>query len=206
MKKYLATLSAMALIGMAPHVLAASSTDLSVTGKITPNACTLSLSGGGMIDIGKFSAADLALHVNTEISRDPLQLTMACDGSTPFALRSIDNKHGTESTSGWFGLGLSNAGEKLGFVYVGIKQTSADGQAAQAIKSEDEGVSWTKGTSLNKTVLVSAGTAADQQTPIMVKDLTMDLEVSTFIAPSKTLTLTDETILDASATIEVVYR
>jgi hypothetical protein len=44
MKKYLAALSATALIGIAPYALAAPSTDLTVIGTITPNACTPTVS------------------------------------------------------------------------------------------------------------------------------------------------------------------
>lgn len=61
MKNYFAALSATALISVAPFAVAASSTDLTVTGVITPQACTPSLSNGGIIDNGKISAKDLNL-------------------------------------------------------------------------------------------------------------------------------------------------
>ena len=74
-KKYFAALSATALIGVAPYALAASSTDLTVTGIITPNACTPTLSGGGIVDHGKFSAKDLnAGHETTALPTETLQL------------------------------------------------------------------------------------------------------------------------------------
>jgi len=41
--------------------------------------------------------------------------------------------------------------------------------------------------------------------PIFIKDLAMDLEVTTFIARADSLTLSDDVILDGSATVEVKY-
>lgn len=205
MKNYLTALSTTALISLAPHALAASSTDLSVTGSITPSACTVSLSNGGSIDIGKVSAKDLNLTSSTEVSRDPLQLTLACESATMVALNSIDNKEGTGSSLGGFGLGLTNAGEKLGFVYLTIRQTIADAQVAQSIGSEDAGANWSRQNNLNKYSLLSVGTPADMTTPIPVKDVTIDIDVSTLIARADSLTLTDEVTLDGSATIEVKY-
>ena len=47
------------LIACAPMAFAASSADLSVTGLITPSACTPSLSDGGIVDHGKLTVKDL---------------------------------------------------------------------------------------------------------------------------------------------------
>ncbi|WP_330220783.1 DUF1120 domain-containing protein [Pseudomonas frederiksbergensis] len=65
MKKCFAALSTTALISLAPYALAASSTDLTVTGTITPSACTPSLSGNGVVDYGKISARDLNQDTST---------------------------------------------------------------------------------------------------------------------------------------------
>ncbi|MBZ9781434.1 DUF1120 domain-containing protein [Pseudomonas sp. REP124] len=205
MKNYLAVLSTTALISFAPYALAASSTDLSVTGTITPSACAVSLSGGGSIDIGKVSAKDLKPTSSTQVGVNPLQLTMTCDSATLVALKSIDNKEGTATEDVYFGLGLTNAGEKLGFSMLAINQTTADAQVAQAIGSTDGGATWDRARVVNKTLLLSVGTAADPGTPIQVKDVLMDMEVHTFIARADSLTLTDEVTIDGSATIEVKY-
>ncbi|APC15810.1 hypothetical protein BLL42_08715 [Pseudomonas frederiksbergensis] len=205
MKKYVAALSATALISIAPFALAASSTDLTVTGTITPSACTPSLSSGGIVDHGKVSAKDLNPTQSTVVGQHPMQLTVSCDAATLFALKPIDNKSGTESTNGHFGLGLTNADEKIGFVHLQVKQTLADAQVAQAIGSSDGGVTWDRQNVIDKNKLSSVGATADHNTPIPVKELVMDLEVSTFIARADSLTLTDEATLDGSATIEVKY-
>lgn len=205
MKKYLTALSATALMCAAPYALAASSTDLTVTGTITPSACTPSWSNSGQVDAGKISAKDLSPTNPTLVGSHPLQLAVTCDAATRFALNQIDNKPNTSSGVGRFGLGLTNAGEKLGFFHAVIKNTLADGVAAQAIESEDGGASWSRTTVLSPDVVLSAATTTEFNTPIAMKHLTMDVDVLINIAPANGLTLTDEITLDGSATFEMKY-
>lgn len=204
MKKYLAALSSTALISVAPFALATSSTDLTVTGVITPQACTPSLSGGGMVDNGKISAKDLNQDKETILPPQTLQMTIACDAPTLFALDSTDNKAGT-SSNGWFGLGLTDAGEKIGFVYLAGQNPIADGNAVRMIESEDDGASWELRNWLIPESLSAFAAASGPITPTPIKDLAMDLDVQTYIARADSLTLTDEVTLDGSATIEVKY-
>ncbi|WP_077047372.1 DUF1120 domain-containing protein [Pseudomonas sp. KK4] len=205
MKKYLAALSATALIGMTPHALAASSTDLSVTGTITPVACTPSLSNGGKIDLGKISVKELQPTADTIISRAPMQLTIACDGETRLALKTTDNRPNTALYDVYLGLGKTPADEKLGFINIEIKQTLADSQVAQSISSADEGATWKRSNNIYKGTITSVGTTADHQTPILVRDVVMDLSVMTTIARTDSLTLDNEVAIDGSATIDVIY-
>ena len=105
-KKYFAALSATALIGVAPYALAASSTDLTVTGIITPSACTPTLSGGGIVDHGKFSAKDLNQTSKLTPSQT-LKLSVNCERQlTVFALTRIDNRAGLHLRPVMLRLGL----------------------------------------------------------------------------------------------------
>ena len=204
MKKYLAALTATALIGVAPLALAASSTDLTVTGLITPSACTPNLSSGGKVDNGKIPIKDLNLTKDTQLATKTLQLSIACNAPMLFALDSTDNKAGTGS-SDWFGLGLTDAGEKIGFVYLAGQNPVADGADVRMIESEDDGVSWSPKTWLRHDSLSAFAASTGTIEPIFIKDLAMDLEVTTFIARADSLTLSDDVILDGSATVEVKY-
>ncbi|WP_131107889.1 DUF1120 domain-containing protein [Pseudomonas sp. Sample_10] len=204
MKKYFMALSTAALVNVAPYALA-SSTDLTVTGVITPAACTPSLSNGGVVDNGKISAKDLNPTTSTMIGRHPLKLTVACDAPIQFALNPIDNRAGTGALRTWFGLGLTDAGEKLGHFSIGVSNTLADGVAAQAIESDDNGQSWFRAHGSAPGLLLSVASTTDDSTPLRVKDLTMDFEVRTSIAPANSLTLTDEVVMDGSATFEMKY-
>lgn len=205
MKKYFAALSTTALICVAPYALAASSTDLTVKGTITPAACTPTLSNNGEIDIGKFSAKDLNQTTVTQVGRHPMQLTVSCNKAISFALKQIDNNPDTTSSRGWFGLGLINTTEKLGYFYPVIKSTLADGVPAQAIDSDTNGLDWSRTGLMGPGYLLSVASTADHNTPIHVKDLTMDLEIVTYIARADSLTLTDDVTIDGSATFEMKY-
>ena len=204
MKKYFVALSTVALVNVAPYALA-SSTDLTITGLITPAACMPSLSNGGVVDNGKFPAKDLNPTRGTVVGTETLKLTVACDSPTQFALNPIDNRAGTASLSSWFGLGLTDAGEKLGWVRVDVKNALADGGAAQAIDSEDDGNTWTYTTVSSPGYLLSVASLADLSTPLMVQDLSMDFEVQTYIARADSLTLTNEVVMDGAVTFEMNY-
>lgn len=204
MKKYFAALSATALISVAPYALA-SSTDLTVTGLITPSACTPSLSGGGMVDNGKISAKDLKQTDITLVGTEVLQFTVTCNAPMLFALDSTDNKAGTPSVVDYFGLGLTDAGEKIGFVYLTGQNPIADTQDVRMIESDDNGASWSTKTWLRTETLTAFAAATGPIAPIAIEELAMDLMVNTYIARADSLTLTDEVTMDGSATIEVTY-
>ncbi|MNO78221.1 hypothetical protein D3C76_693520 [compost metagenome] len=207
MKKYFAALSTTALICAAPHALAASQTDLAVTGTITPVACDISLSSGGIVDIGKRSKNDLHPTNNTLINTTPMQLTMACSESMLFMLNPIDNRPGTAAGLGdYFGLGLTPDDEKLGFFDITIKDSTADTNQVQAIGSTDGGATWIKQDRIMNGNQSSVAATSDHSTRIDVKDLTMELEIKTYIAASKDLTIDNEVPIDGLATIEVWYK
>ncbi len=204
-KKYFAALSATALIGVAPYALAASSTDLTVTGIITPSSCTPSLSGGGIIDYGKISAKDLNQDKTTTLPWETLQLTVNCDAAIPFRLLPTDNRSGTIGGDSNFGLGFINGDQKLGGYVVRIRTPIADGVAVQPLSSATNGNTWSASTSVEPNRLSAFGAVGGPTTPIAIKDLQTDLRVSTQIARADSLDLTNEVALDGSATISIVY-
>jgi hypothetical protein len=203
MKKYFAALTTTALISAAPFALAASSTDLTVTGIITPVACTPSFTGGGDIDIGKISSGDLNQDINTLVGSDPIQLVVNCDAATKFALNPIDNQPGT-SIGDWFGLGLTPDDEQLGFFFPKVVQVKEGTTSLDAIKSDDGGTTWVKADNAQAGWLLSVA-ASGGSAPIDAKDVTFDFEIDTYIAPAKELTLKTDVTIDGSATFEVKY-
>lgn len=204
-KKYFAALSATALIGVAPYALAASSTDLTVTGVITPSACTPTLSGGGIVDHGKLSAKDLNQDKPTTLPWQILQLTVKCDAAIPFRLLPTDNRSGTSDDNNDFGLGFINGDRKLGGYVVRIRTPIADGVAVQPLLSATNGNTWFASPVVSPNQLSAFGAAGGPTTPISIKDLQADLRVSTQIARADSLDLTNEVALDGSATITIDY-
>lgn len=204
MKKYFAALSAAALISAAPYALAASSTDLTVKGLITPAACLPSLSGGGSIEYGKISISDLKPTQPTWLAENILQLQVACDAATPMAFRLIDNNP-NDNTDWSMGLGKTPANENLGRVHIGFSNPIADSVQVQMSESEDNGKTWAKGMKLLRHSLFAPSNLADASVPIASKIYSTDLKIVGVINPTNQLTLTDEVALNGNATIQVEY-
>jgi hypothetical protein len=200
MKTYLAALSGAALISMAPYALA-SSTDLTVTGLITPGACTPTISNNGVVDVGKIPAHTLNQTGNTYLGSYPLQLTVACEMPRLIAFESVDNRAGTatEDEAIVFGLGLTDEGEKLGSFYTSIQEVVVDGIYSDSIDSVDGGNSWRYAGGIHPGRLLSVSSQSDYTTPIAVKDLIMDLQIRPAI------TRADSLKIDGSGTLQLTY-
>ncbi|WP_423749282.1 DUF1120 domain-containing protein [Pseudomonas sp. VD9] len=108
MKKPLAALATLVMLATSGAAVAASSVDLTVTGLITPTACTPSLSANGVVDHGKISAKDLSPTNWTRLPTSVLKLTIGCDAHTLFAVQATDNRAGSATYSNSFGLGFVN--------------------------------------------------------------------------------------------------
>ncbi|AWM95100.1 hypothetical protein DJ564_06120 [Pseudomonas sp. 31-12] len=205
MKKYFAALSATALISVAPYALAASSTDLTVTGTITPNACTPLLSEGGNVHHGKISSKDLNQDKVTNLAEKTLQFTVNCDSAIAFRLKPIDNRFGSATGSNTLGLGFVNGDQRLGSVDAGFYSPLADGVAVLPIHSKNNGDTWSASRWLEHNALFAFGAVADPSTPIAIKDLVTDLRVLTQIARADSLDLSNDAAIDGSVTIEIDY-
>lgn len=200
------TLLATLLMAAAGNVMAASSVDLTVRGLITPSACEPTLSSGGVYDIGKISAKDLNRDTVTILNDHTMQLTVTCDAATLMAIEPKDNRENSDymNEPAYFGLGLINGTEKLGSMSMFLQSVTADGVASRPVDSKDDGLNWERHFALGPDRITSvANTGA--LVPIPVKVLTADLNITAVIAPTKTLTLTSEALIDGSATLTVKY-
>ncbi|AUO25398.1 DUF1120 domain-containing protein [Pseudomonas sp. D8002] len=206
-KHLIAVASALLITGTAP-AFAASTVDLTVKGIITPNACTPSLSSGGVIDHGKMSAKDLNATQITLLPKVTLQMTVTCDAPVIFALKATDNRIGSGSGSG-FGLGFINGTQKLGSYSLTLgangSPPQADGETVQAIGSFDNGVTWERWNSFETGTYLSVATLADASTPRATQQLVTPVAYSGYINRTDGLDLSNEVNIDGSATIEVLY-
>jgi type 1 fimbria pilin len=205
MKKYLAALSATALIGIAPYALAAPSTDLTVIGTITPNACTPTVSNGGVVDHKTISSEDLNQDKSTNLPDKTLQLSVSCGSAIAFRLKPIDNRIGSDIGTYYFGLGYINGNQKLGSVEVQIRSPLADGVPVQPLQSNDDGNTWYQTSFLAPNTLAAFRSTGGPYTPIAIKELITDLRIYTQIARADSLDLTNDVALDGSITLEVEY-
>lgn len=205
MNTLLKTVASTLLIACAPATFAASTVDLTVTGLITPNSCTPTLSGGGQVDYGKISAKDLKTNNPTHLGSQTLQMTVNCDAPIQFALNAIDNRPGTAAFSNRYGLGLINGSQPFGGYNLILRSPVADTVAVQPIASYDKGTTWGAEYIWEPGLYMSVGAMSDDTQPLPVQNLTVDLQVETSIARTDGLDLSNEVLIDGSATLEVKY-
>lgn len=211
MKKSIIT-AALLLACVGPAV-AASNVDLSVTGLITPSACTPSLSGGGVVDHGKISRKDLNPGKPTALPVATLQLNVNCAAATLVAIKGRDNRAGSSGEIGMgqpnYGLGLVNGDKKIGWYMLRTANGQADGMDRPVIESGN-GTSWSDAThpglvwQVGGMRALSASTGGDAA-PLPVTAMTLDILVDTMIVRADAIGLNQEVPLDGSATLEVVY-
>lgn len=205
MKKRLSCIAASLCILAASNVSAASSVDLSVTGVITPSACTPALSNNGVVDHGKISIKDITSKPLPVVT---LQLGVICDAATFFAIKSTDNRQGTAADNGgsFFGLGLGENDHKLGTVALTMENALADGVLHPLVESAN-GSTWfpvSVGQRWQPGWLRSVNTPGSQDyTPIAMQKFETDVVVETKI--NKPRVISAETPLDGSATLDIVY-
>ncbi|QLG95077.1 DUF1120 domain-containing protein [Pseudomonas yamanorum] len=205
MNKSLNLVGTALLLASTTSAFAASTVDLTVKGLITPNACTPAISGGGVVDHGKIASKDLVQNNPTPLPRVMLQLTINCEGLTAIAIKPIDNRGGTATSSFDFGLGLVNGNKKLGRFYLTPLNMVADAVTVQPIASGDGGRTWYAERSWELQTLWGVGAMDNATTLLPVKDLVMDLEVSTSIARADQFDFSEEHPIDGSGTLEVMY-
>jgi type 1 fimbria pilin len=207
MKKLLCTSIAGLLIGNALPAFAASTTDLTVQGLIVPSACAPSLSKNGTIDLGRISAKDLNQDTRTNLTRQNLQLEVHCEAPTLFAMLATDNR-ADSGTLGEYGVGVTNAGERIGGFHMLLDKASADEAPVQPIASLNNGTTWFtfwEDDAWSKNLIVSIGAVGAARVPVPRQNTQMELTVAPFILATKNLTLTEDTVLDGSVTVTVQY-
>lgn len=199
------------LAALAPCAFAASSVDLQVQGLIIPAACTPSLSQGGTVDYGKLAARDLRPDTSTWLPPVIVQLGVRCDAPTLFALRGRDNRPGTaHKDDGYgYGLGLINGDQKLGTYLLTLRNPVSDDGPVQTLMSTTNGDTWwlvPEGTWLVAHQLAAFGNSdSGTPAPSPLQTVTAELHIEPSIAPANSLTLTEEVLLDGSATVDVIY-
>ncbi|MGA9702732.1 DUF1120 domain-containing protein [Pseudomonas sp.] len=196
----------LATLLLAPPVLAASTTDFTVKGTITPNACDPMLSGGGVVDYGKMTAKALIPDAPTSLPPQVMQLEIQCDSPTFLALNTIDNRAGSSAISPRaHGLGMTPNDEKLGSVNFGLYNAVADGNVVRTITSQDGGATWQPSVMLSHYVMTAIGRADFSLTPIAVTRFTADLRLYTMIDGTDRLTVLDEVPMDGHVTVQMTY-
>lgn len=184
---------------------AGSTTELSVTGRITPSACEPTLSAGGQYDLGKISARDLNVDQPTRLPVHELQLKVTCEALTLVALEPRDNRSGSSYSdlSYTFGLGLINDTTNLGYMTLSLNSITAQGTPMYAIGSTWAG--WGPTPVLSPQFLTAFTPDKSTPVPAPVQLLNARVQITPTIAPANTLPLSEEIPIDGSVTLAVKY-
>ncbi|MFL1388231.1 DUF1120 domain-containing protein [Pseudomonas tritici] len=214
MNRYLIPL-AVYLLSQGSSAHAASTVELTVTGLITPMACTPVLSGGGLVDFGKISQQDLNQSVGTRLPLKSLTLSINCNAAGRYALRMRDNRDGTAHVNSeiFYGLGLDNSGGKIGVYSVSFdpKKTVVDDlPVVYGTESTTGGVAWrTSNTNPidigSRSLLGFTDVVGSTAGPSAIQTLTSTLTLEATLNAKQNLDLSTDVLMDGSASLEVVY-
>ncbi|MHA0273121.1 DUF1120 domain-containing protein [Enterobacter ludwigii] len=212
--KYSPTL--VSLLFMTFSALATDSVDLAVKGKLVTGSCTLNLQNNGVIDFGNILLADLQTEDNP-IGRQFMPVEIVCDSPTIVGFSMVDNRADSvapvrpaidDDGYQWpwaedekFGLGKTSDGVNIGAYTFSVKNSSKG-------FSDDGGKTWNRSSLIsqrNNGSRIVSSLDRDSNLPVPVTSFMLTFAVSAAVQGPNELRLTDNTSLDGSATISLIY-
>ena len=195
------------LLSVGSSLLAASSTELNVTGLITPSACSPTLSADGIVDHGKVPARSLNQYEYSALPAQALDLTVSCNEPVLFVLVGMDNRADSSLGPGfYYGLGtnIHAPTERLGTVSLAFREVMGDGERVLVLASSNQGLTWFPESNAypnNYMGFAHPGTLVPEPHRL----LTATLQVNTSINAAAYLTLKQEVPLDGSIVLDLRY-
>ncbi|HEF4757825.1 TPA: DUF1120 domain-containing protein [Pseudomonas putida] len=200
-------LALLCLLTVRPVALAASNVELNVTGRITPNACDVLLSDGGLVDHGKVPARTLNQHELSPLPTRQLDLSVNCDEPLLFVLVGVDSRADSSLGPGfYYGLGwnVHAPDERLGTVSLALRNAMADGETALVLASSNHGLTWFPENNVypdNYMGFAKPGTLVPEPHQLLVATL----HINTSINAASFLTLNQEVPLDGAIVLDLKY-
>ncbi|MFK8332862.1 DUF1120 domain-containing protein [Pseudomonas sp. BJa5] len=208
-----------ALLTLVSAGASASTTDVNISGVLTPSACTPALTSNGQVDFGNIALPDLdpqpGLPDHSILAPRHLTFTVMCDRPTRFALVATGNRRDSTSIPlpNAFGLGTTSSGQAIGY-YSAIwtnNDARLDSLPADTLYSEDQGNTWTpvSGGSFEHlgdkpdARLSFTRRGVGQNSPSPATLLTLRLQVSGWLRND--IPHLDAALLDGHMTIELQY-
>ncbi|PRA28751.1 DUF1120 domain-containing protein [Pseudomonas poae] len=189
------------------NAMAAASVELTVAGKITPDACHVILGDEGTIDHGKIAVHHLDLDEFTPLPSRSLALSIQCSRPMLFALVGIDDRANSSHAPGFFyGLGTNVHApeERLGAVALTFENPMGDNQPMQALASGDKGETWKAQAAAAPGLYMGFALPGDRQ-PDFIGQLHTQLRIDTSINARRALTLGNEVPLDGAIVLDLRY-
>ncbi|HDG1709180.1 TPA: DUF1120 domain-containing protein [Kluyvera ascorbata] len=230
MKKLLVATTVAMTLSAAAHA-ADGTAVLKLTGTLSNQPCTPTLSGGGTVDFGTKHLDELSATATNQLGSKDLTLSIACTAPTKMGWTIADDRADTRakvtieggwtqddvvfssSTSMQFGAGKTAGGVNIGAYSVSLSNTAsiADGVAKPITMGtgSDATTDWTAfsvGYDFVKGTNDITYTVSDDGTaPIAFTDAVFPLRISLAVEKTDTLAITEETPIDGQATITMVY-
>lgn len=188
-------------------LLAATETELTATGLITPSACLIALSANGVIDHGRIPASSLKVDEFTVMPTQLMALSVNCSGPMLFAFIGLDNRSDSSlAPDFFFGLGTNPhaSGERLGSVALSFRNPQGDDQSMLSLTTYDQGTSWSPEPNIYPRRLMGFARPG-RPLPEPIIRLITDLRVDTSISPASNLSLKQDVPLDGSIVLDLRY-
>lgn len=201
--------------GVFDAVAAGRNREATLRARFAPAACVPALSNGGVVDFGNLTINELSADKITRLPPRSLNLRVACDAPTAFALIMHDNRAGsaTDDSDSQYGLGTDGRHNKIGFFSLNIDPASASADSfARLYRTDSAGANaaWSSASAnpiaLAKTRYLSfTDSAGSSAGPAMIQNFNTGVTVDAVIAPLNSLDLSNAIDLDGAGTIEIIY-
>ncbi|MNJ19233.1 hypothetical protein D3C77_135530 [compost metagenome] len=205
-------LSLAVLVSLASATAMAATTDLTVTGNITPSACAPTFANGGVVDYGSLAVTELEeISYGYLLPAKSLNLSIECSTPATFALIANDNRRDSGQAGGaLFGLGKHQDQNIGGYLLRwNSEDVLIDGAQGTTVESMDSGNSWK---------IVSTGMVEEagympqfrlgfstgvEPRPSAASSVSVVMNIHGHV--KKELPFSDRVELDGSTTVELVY-
>ena len=188
---------------------------LLVRTRFAPAACRPTLSGNANVNFGRIGVGELRRDSVTTFSRQTV-LEVECDAPTRFALRAVDNRAGSVSDQllaaapTLFGIGRTADGQGWGGFTARLgAATGRDGSSAYPMLGDASAQTWRPdpaGLLRNDGQPTALGRQSTSGvSPGAWSGLSLPLTVELHLAPAGGLHIRQETPIDGSVTLEIIY-
>ncbi|KAE9854141.1 DUF1120 domain-containing protein, partial [Escherichia coli] len=126
---------------------AADTAVMKVAGTLTSSACTAELGNGGIVDYGYIRLGELSDTSNNKLGQKQIPVTINCTAPTKVGFTIMDNRGDSNAqlpvdiggnmnqTAKYYtyGVGMTNAGKKIGNYGMWMTDTTVDGKSVDSV-------------------------------------------------------------------------
>ncbi|CNF62299.1 DUF1120 domain-containing protein [Yersinia enterocolitica] len=139
MKKQLIALTALSylIFGFNAANAKAPTAELTVKGQVSPPGCIIMAPDGGVYNVGEIAGHTVKPSALTVLPSITKNWSVICDAETYVSVTGSDNRAGSSTSGGRYGLGFVNGAGKIGDYGVYFSNAKVDGTAKYFRKQEE---------------------------------------------------------------------